>query len=319
MYLDEFFALIGITEPFEGEYLNYVLAAFVLDVLLVYLNLYVLIPFFLLKNKTSLYLIFTILSVLIISFGTNAVYSLDPCPDCTMKDLITEFISILIPTATLLGSVIGIKLFKLFLQHQSQINELEKVGLQTELAYLKDQINPHSLFNALNNIYVQSRKRPAEASESILLLSDLLRYQLYDCAKEKVYLKGEIEYLKNYLQLDALRKSQTEIQFDIKGDANGIMVAPFIFLPFLENAIKHGSSLQGQNSIQVQLEINKPHLHFQIKNPIPNQPKAKKTVGGIGLNNVKRRLQLMYSHKHQLVISEQEKTFIVKLKIDTSL
>ena len=215
---------------------------------------------------------------------------------------------------TLLGTAIAVKIFKIFLQNQSKINELEKSGLQTELAYLKDQINPHSLFNALNNIYVQSRKRPEEASESILLLSDLLRYQLYDCAKEKVYLKGEIEYLKNYIKLDSMRKNNARIQFEVNGEPNRKMVAPFIFLPFIENAVKHGANLDNESTIKIELNIKGDQIDFFVENDVPKQ-KSNIPQGGIGLTNVRRRLELLYPARHQLDIKEQGGKFQVRLTL----
>ena len=317
MYLDEFLAIFGITQAFETEYIKYVILAFLLDLAMVYLNLYVLIPFLLLKNKVWQYLSLTLLSIFVINLNNLTLD--DPCPDCTTQELITDFIiSTFLPTITLLGTAIAVKIFKMFLQNQSQINELEQSSLKTELAYLKDQINPHSLFNALNNIYVQSRKRPDEASESILLLSDLLRYQLYDCAKEKVYLSGEVDYLKNYLKFDALRKNKAKINFNITGDVNRKMVAPFIFLPFIENAVKHGASLENESFIDINLDIKEGSIDFKIENSIPKQ-KTKIPKGGIGLANVKRRLELLYPQKHTLKITDDDQLFKVQLHLDNNI
>lgn len=317
MYLDEFLALIGITEPFESDQIKYIIVGILLDMAMVYLNLYVFIPFLLLKNKVWQYILLTVLSVLIISYNSQILGP--PCYECDELGFsLTDFIiSAFIPTMTLLGTAIAVKIFKLFLQNQQQVTDLKRYGLETELAYLKDQINPHSLFNALNNIYVQSRKRPEEASESILLLSDLLRYQLYDCAKEKVYLKGEVDYLKNYLKLDKLRKNKAKITFDVTGDVNRKMVAPFIFLPFIENAVKHGASLDNESFISIQLNSTENSIHFIIENSIPTQ-KNNIPKGGIGLANVKRRLELLYPNKHQLEITDEGQLFKVDLHLQTT-
>jgi len=170
------------------------------------------------------------------------------------------------------------------------------------------------LFNSLNNIFVQAKKTAPDASESILLLSDLLRYQLYDCTKEKVYLKGEIEYLKNYLRLDKLRKSETEIQFNVMGSADGKLVAPFIFIPFLENAVKHGRTGEDKNFIHINMNISEEGMEFKVKNSKSDGIKQE-LQGGIGLSNVKRRLELLYPEKHQLDIIDNKSTYQVSLNL----
>ena len=322
MYLDEFLSFIGITSPYPEEYFWYNISSLSLDVALVYFNFYVLIPRLLLKNKVRWYLGFTFITILIVNY-CNLAFEPD-CFECEeaevleWNELMSEWIlGTFLPTLTLLGTAIAVKMFKILLYNQMRLQEVENSKLETEIAYLKDQMNPHFLFNALNGIYVQTRKRPKEASESILLLSDLLRYQLYDCAKEKVYLSGEIEYLKNYLQLDKLRKNESDINFQIKGQPNGKMIAPFIFLPFIENALKHGQSVDGTTAISINFDIGDSKIVFTTVNSKPEKP-TQHIGGGIGLNNVKRRLALLYPNKHQLSIEDQNGFFEVTLHLDLS-
>lgn len=319
MYLDEFLSIFGITEAYDTNFTNIIILSFFLDVALVYLNFYILIPHFLLKNKFWRYIGITLISILFVNYvniSTGIPFE-EWCENCTWQARFSDFIlGTFIPTLTLLGTAIGVKLFKLLLQNQGRLREMETDKLQTELAYLKDQVNPHFLFNALNNIYVQSRKRPAEASESILLLSDLLRYQLYDCAKEKVYLSNEIDYLKNYLKLDKMRKSKAEIDFQIKGHPNGKMVAPFLFLPFIENAVKHGLSIDNESFMRITFDISDNNIHFVIENSKPQNP-TQYLAGGIGLNNVKRRLKLLYPKKHDLKITDENNVYKVDLMLVT--
>lgn len=317
MYLDEFLALLGITEPYSIEIIPFIIIEILFDIILVYVNLYILIPFFLLKNKLWVYTALTLITVVIVgllNLNIHAPIELEPGEEPYVIDLSDFILSTFLPTLTLLGTAIAVKVFKLFLQNQQTLQEIEKTSLETELAYLKDQINPHFLFNALNNIYVQSRKRPEEASESILLLSDMLRYQLYDCAKEMVSLKNEIEYLQNYLDLDKLRKSKAIINFTINGHPNGIQVAPFLFLTFVENAIKHGTSLDNEAQIDMRFDISPNQIHFYIKNTKPEQI-IQQAVGGIGLVNVKRRLNLLYPKQHQLEITDEKNFYSVDLKL----
>jgi len=320
MYLDELLSIFGITENYEPAFQWYMIGSLCLDMLLVYLNFYVLIPQLLQKNKFWLYAILSLLSVIVVNLAniyTDPLFS-EYLEEYTLQDHISDFIiNTFLPTLTLLGTAIAVKLFKMLLQKELQLQQVENEKLQTELTFLKDQVNPHFLFNALNNIYVQSRKRPKEASESILLLSDLLRYQLYDCAKDKVYLTNEIDYLKNYLELDKMRRSKAEINFKIHGSAASKLVQPFLFSPFIENVVKHGMSLENESTINILFDITDTQIHFQIENSKPTTP-VQHEAGGIGLGNVKRRLNLLYPDKHSLKIKEEQNTYRVDLKLNIS-
>ncbi len=309
MYMDEWLSLVGITSAFEDW--EIIFLPFLIDATLVYLNLYVLIPFLLLRGRLWGYIAATAISILIVVALEYQLFDLD-CEDCVLWETIA--FSLLIPTITLLGTAIAVKIFKFYLRSQARLRELENTNLKTELSYLKNQINPHFLFNALNNIYVLSRKRPDETPEAVLLLSDLLRYQLYDCVQEQVALKDEIEYLKNYLKLDKLRKSNTKIEFDVKGNINGKMVAPFLFLPFVENAVKHGLNPDGESYLSINIEVGK-ELYFHVansKSPYTDD----KPIGGIGLTNVRRRLELLYPKRHTLNIRNEKERYIVDLHIN---
>lgn len=319
-YADAIASLFDPPGLLEDYYMQ--IGLFVGDLIAVYFNLYFLIPKFLLKNRVRLYLLFSTLILVIFAF-TNHQLNQYLYADFILENEIPEeewytwsgLVNSFIFQVSVLGSAIGINIFKRFLRNRGKIEELENTNLKTELAYLKEQINPHFLFNALNNIYVQTRKRPKEASESILLLSDLLRYQLYDCVKEKVYLKGEIDYLKNYLKLDQLRKNKAEISFSINGNPNNLMVAPFIFLPFIENAVKHGLSIENESFIKINFDLSPDSISFAVENSIPNH-KTPNRVGGIGLANVQRRLDLLYPETHILKIEKSKETHKVSLVLN---
>ncbi len=307
--------------PFMTSKEDYTLQAilFLGDLIAVYFNLFFLIPKFLLNNKARLYILFTFLTLILFSIVNYTAHNMIYYDFLIENEIPREewhswsgLANAFIFQASVLGSAIGINIFKRFLRNRGRIEELENTNLKTELAYLKEQINPHFLFNALNNIYVQTRKRPEEASESILLLSDLLRYQLYDCAKEKVYLSGELDYLKNYLKLDQLRKNKADISFHINGNPNGKMVTPFIFLPFIENAVKHGLSLENESFIKINFDISDNDIWLIVENSIPNH-KTPNRVGGIGLANVKRRLDLLYPNSHELIIDKTKDIYKVTL------
>ncbi len=318
IYIDEIFALLGLTDSpkLNG---NKLLLLFIIDVITVYFNLYVLIPAFFLQNKLFQYVTFTIITILLNVEGSFLVkvYSssaqyLELPTQSTVSMLLTD----LIYTMFMLATAIGANSLRRFIISQEKIKDMENTNLRTELKFLKDQINPHFLFNSLNNIYVQTRKRPKEASESILLLSDILRYQLYDCAQEEVRLEKEINYLKNYLELDRIRKSETELNFSVKGQVQNQMVAPYLFNTFVENAVKHGLSNKKNSYIDILFDVKDKEVEFKIRNSVAKKKKGQKQPGGIGLKNVKRRLELMYPKKHKLDIINQADFYQVYLKLN---
>lgn len=190
-------------------------------------------------------------------------------------------------------------------------------SLQTELKLLKSQINPHFLFNALNNIYSLSAINSEKTQQSISYLSDMLRYVLYECEQEWVSLYKEITYMQNYLKLFALKSSvpySITTDFDIQ-DRN-LDIAPMVLIPFLENALKH-SNIEKRNGafIAIKIRATTKEMLFEMENSIPKAVVQKDKVGGIGLENVKRRLAILYPQKHELIITNQEGVFKVILKI----
>lgn len=204
--------------------------------------------------------------------------------------------------------------------------ELEKENLQNELYFLKAQLNPHFLFNALNSIYFQVAKSSEEAQESILTFSEMLRYQLYDCAIEKVELRQEINYLKNYLAMENLRKGDRVcIKTDFEVENESILIAPLLFLPLVENACKWVSMEKAKedkqgNFITIILKIKENILFFSVENSrsdIPQISQSKiQNKGGIGQQNLARRLQLLYPKKHRLSFQQNPKTYSAVLELN---
>ncbi|MEO1515067.1 MAG: histidine kinase [Bacteroidota bacterium] len=317
VYSDEVLSLIGITDN-QGISLVYVLINLAVDLVFVYTNLYYLLPKFLLNNQIWYYIFFTIITIFIsleLRFTLTFPMICTSCPNTSWSSPFTMLVQDVIKSTLVLGMALGMHIVRRFLRNQEKMQELQTAGLKTELAFLKQQINPHFLFNSLNNIYVMNRKSPQDASESILLLSDLLRYQLYDCAKDEVHLKGEIDYLKNYLQLDKIRKSNAKVDFQVNGVANGTKIAPFLFIPFVENAVKHGLSLDQGSFINIHFDIQQYALHFSCENSKPPRP-LNVIKGGIGLTNVERRLKLLYPDRHTLVIDNNKGSYKVELSLD---
>src|SRR5688572_18982903 len=150
------------------------------------------------------------------------------------------FIQIGTVCAVLLGSVVGLKVFKKWIIDVQRMNELHQTNLKTELEQLKSQVNPHFLFNTLNNLLVLTQTDVGKATQVLLGLSDLLRYQLYDSAREKILLSKDIAFIQNVLDLEKIRKNDFDFTIHTEGDIDGHSLPPFLFIPFVENAIKHG-------------------------------------------------------------------------------
>lgn len=197
--------------------------------------------------------------------------------------------------------------------------ELENRNLKNELELLKSQVNPHFLFNTLNNIDTLIFKSPDDASKSLLTLSDMLRYMIYETNEEYISLNKEIEHLKSYISLQKLRfKTPNYIQSDFPSNCTNIHIAPMLFLPFVENAFKYVSTKAEHPAINVAIQCSKNQLNFKCTNYYTPTTNNKSHTGGVGLENVKRRLELIYNKKHTLCISKKKHIFNVELNIDLS-
>lgn len=195
--------------------------------------------------------------------------------------------------------------------------ELKTHQLEAELRFLKAQVNPHFLFNTLNNIYSLSVTESKQAPEMILKLSDMMSYMLYDCKHEQVSLSSEIDYLRNYIALQQLKKdNELRIDFTIKGEIDQVMITPMLFIPFFENAFKHGNLEDVTNGwLRSVISVAKGVLQFTASNTI--QPKISiSSKGGVGLENIRDRLALLYPEKHSLDINEADGIFSVQLTLD---
>ncbi len=223
--------------------------------------------------------------------------------------------------APLLISFVGSTLIELTHyanQKEKAFISIEKEKLDTEIKFLKSQINPHFLFNVLNNIYTLTVIKSDKAPENLMRLSEMLRYMLYDSNEGKVPLKKEIHYLENYINLASLKDSRgLNIKVDLDRSQTGLMIVPLLFIPFVENAFKHSKIEDLKNGfIHIKLNTSNQYLEFSVENSIPNIAFKKDKIGGIGLANTKQRLDLLYPNKHELKISETGNTYSVYLKLD---
>jgi sensor histidine kinase YesM len=293
-----------------------------------YLLIYFLIPRYLLQRRYGWFLLLfsytllfsvwlesLIVSLAFITIAEYKVANLNP----TTFDIFFLIVSMYV----VVFLAIAIKLLKQWyiVQQANQLLENAKLEAElklkeAELSLLKAQIHPHFLFNTLNNLYGLTLEKSEDAPEVVLKISALLDYLLYTCSSPKVALTQEIEYIRNYLALEKLRYSENlNIQFTVKGKVKYKQIAPMLILPFVENSFKHGASHDPQQAtIAIQLRVEEERMHLQVNNS--KAPAcAKNNHTGIGLQNVKKRLELLYADRHQLIISENESHYQVQLDL----
>ena len=197
--------------------------------------------------------------------------------------------------------------------------ELENRNLRNELELLKSQINPHFLFNSLNNIDSLIRSMPENASDALITLSDMLRYMIYETQSDQVSLQKEIIYMKNYIRLQQLRyRNKDYVRLSFPDDCGGIQIAPMLLIPFVENAFKHSFNSGKFPVINISVQCVDTGLLFCCRNYYRDEKSKNGRIGGVGLNNAKRRLQLLYPDKHQLTITDENNVFNVQLNIKLS-
>ncbi|WP_420387673.1 sensor histidine kinase [Roseivirga sp.] len=284
-------------------------------VFLVYVNLLLLVPYLLKKGKYYLY----IPAAALLLLATYGIHELTF--ELLLPALPTEYYMVSFTDWEVLVSIFTIYLVLSTLLTLSKswykLQQVEKEKLSIELNSLKSQVNPHFLFNSLNSIYSLALSRSEQTADTVLELSNLLRYMLYEVSEEKVELAKEVEMLENYIELQKLRADDsTQVTFEVKGALDEVKIAPLLFFPLIENAFKHGvKGVSDSGFIKISLEVDR-HISFSISNNkgiIDDMEQGK--YGGIGLENVRRRLELIYPAKHELDIHDSEQIFEVKLTL----
>jgi two-component system, LytTR family, sensor kinase len=212
---------------------------------------------------------------------------------------------------------IFIKIVKLIIISRNKTISLERDNLHLELNFLKSQVNPHFLFNVLNSIYSLIVEKDEVAADIIVRLSGLMRYSLYETDSEKVPLKRDVEFISQYVELERIRfQSRANISFNSKADFKNYEVPPMLFISFVENAFKHGVSTSGKKSwVNLNFNMEDTSVIFRIENSKPTHINHEQVQGGIGLINVKKRLDLLYPDKHKLIVKNNEQSFLVELKL----
>lgn len=280
-------------------------------------NVYVLLPRYSFRGRYSRYLV----SVAALSAAVlGLLYLLRPWRDTSLSTTDEPFVFVwLMP---IVGMFFVSTIYAYFRRDRiSRKREIDLThqNIEFEMKFLKSQINPHFLFNALNNIYALSVIKSERTADMILKLSDMLRFSLYDSDSKKVKLGREIEYIVNFIEFQKLKlDSEPNIKLDTLNCNTEMMIEPMLMIPFIENSFKHGNIDNVKRGwLQVEIKTLGPILVFKVKNSLPAIAINKDVVGGIGVENVRKRLDILYPGRYEFNTEVLNNTFSVFMKIDT--
>ncbi len=309
-------------------------------VLFYYLNTLLLIPKFLVKEKWFLYILSIIVCLLIFLYVPKQIATLIAEPE-PFNPQNREFIRNPAfqgkprmsvsgrkrPVADPYNTVLFLLIFTVgtcfsviqrWLKTEQTRKETENEKLNTELSFLKSQVNPHFFFNTLNNIYSLAIVRSEKTAPAVMKLSSIMRYILTETQRDKVPLSNEVDFINNFIDLQKVRLTdKVTLNFTIEGSTDNLLVAPLLFIPFVENAFKYGVSTKEPSSINIDIRTEGNIILFSAVNYIVASENNLMENTGIGINNVKRRLELMYPGKHKLTTTEKDHYYTVNLEIVT--
>ncbi|HCX23869.1 MAG: hypothetical protein CMB80_30235 [Flammeovirgaceae bacterium] len=305
-FITSYFA---ISSEYSSTDLIYSLCFHLCLIPMVYIQLRLVIPNLFQKER---YLFFFISSIMVVLFGWIIHFITF---EYLVPNLLKSFYIVSFTENTILFGILTIYLILATLLHFSKswfrVNALEKDKINMELNALKNQLNPHFLFNGLNGIYSLSLKNDPKASEAILKLSDLLRYSLYEVSIESVSLEKELQMIRNYIDLQLIRfKPNRDVQFNVQGTDSPFII-PMILLPLVENAFKHGNLTKDKSFIHISCRYSENHIEFNCQNSFIRKEKE----SGIGLKSISKLIQLYYADKASLEIIQNDHKFETKLLI----
>ena len=288
-----------------------------------YFNVYYTIPVFLYRKRYAAFALLFLAGIVVASLlrvplatYLNQHYFAPGKPPPGFSDLfLNSLINIFIWTICLVAA----KLIMDRIRFQKYVEVIEKEKMKNELDFLKAQFNPHFLFNSINSIYGNINKNNSTAREMLLTFSEMLRYQLYECNTSMISIEKEIGYIRNYITLQQIRKPENlSIQLQVSEEVRGITIAPLIFIAFIENSFKYVSNYEDKlNEVRISLARSNNQLFFKTFNTKENN-NGRQPIdhGGIGIANVKRRLELLYPGKHALTIQNNDHSFEVILNLE---
>lgn len=321
-----FFTLVyGSYDEKYGQEFLFMLWDLPMIIIATYVTMYGLLPL-LFKQKYAQFFGLVAIILLIAGFVNYAIYVYFKHP---LSDYAHEPIQLFFPYKIMkfalgiypiVAIATVIKLLEHWYRHQNTQQQLSQEKLEAELKYLKAQIHPHFLFNTLNNLYALTLKKSDAAPEMVLKLSDLLNYMLYDCNENRVPLDKELKQIENYLALERMRYGdRLDIRYSVNGSLTGHRIAPMLIIAFVENSFKHGTSEElNQAWVNVEVETTEQTITLKVENSKADSAAAdeRQYKEGIGLNNVRRRLELLYPDRHELKVLDSQDSFLIVLKLE---
>lgn len=302
--------------PFN--FLNH-LKEWLLYILLFYINFYLLLPQLLLRKKIYYYIAFSVILITIVFLLKNNLEIVKL--DATRVINKSEEYNIKIKDICLLMLVytasISLRFIRKWQDDEKRKTEIEKEKLTNELSFLKQQINPHFLFNALNNIYSLTLNTSSKASDALLKLSAILRYMLYETENSDVLLKDELNIIADFVDLQKIRITEkVKVKYQITGNPGNLKIAPLLLIPIIENAFKYGIDNVKDSFIEIMVKIESQYLNVLVSNTIVNIRLEKENNTGIGIKNIKRRLDILYPGRYSFDAVEKNSIFNVELKLN---
>lgn len=315
----------------EGGYQNNFDEAFALEasylpsrLVLVYFNYFFLLPRFLLKRKIEKYIGYTLITILVATTIQRVLgyYIINPSifPDWEQGPFFEAFriaqasMIITSPMIFLIGMTVVIR----WAGSEKRLQQMAREKVETELKYLRNQVNPHFFFNTLNNLYGLAQEKSDKTPEVVLKLSELMSYMLYETNKPLIQLGREIDYIRNYISLEEQRyEDRFNCNLSIKGKVNEVKVPPMLVLPFIENAFKHGINKESTGAwMNIDLKVEEDKLYFNVENSLAVQEVDQTKNGGLGIKNVERRLELLYPNGHTLEYGAEADRYRIALVIE---
>ena len=280
---------------------------------------YLFLPLFFYKGRSILFFALSALAVIIAILIEELILEKIFFPD-TRGMVFTGVFFNFIRMLPMIMIFVGFKFAWDAVQQRREIASLQSTVVSSQLDFLKSQIHPHFLFNSLNNLYSFALESSKRTPEIILQLSSILRYMLYDCKSERVQLSEEVKFLDDFVRLHELQiEGRGKVSFSVEGDTSNKNIAPLIFVPFIENAFKHSAnSMSDDIDISISLHIMSSDLHFICRNVYSEQAVVADSAKGIGLQNIVKRLDLMYPSRYELNITSEDKVYLVDLKLSVA-
>ena len=281
-----------------------------------YLNAYMLIPKFIYKKKYWEYSLLQIAIIVILVVSDWILFQL--LITGRTFQLRPAILFAIFPYLFILAASTAFQMIRDKMKAEQFIKEKENENLKTELSFLRSQVSPHFMFNVLNNMVALARKKSELLEPSLIKLSSLMRYMLYEADEEKVPLEKETEYLQSYIDLQQQRFGKNvTVNFSSNQPDKNYDIEPMLLIPFVENAFKHGTGMIDNASIDIDLKAKHNVLYFNVRNKYnPESVEIKDKTSGIGMTNVRRRLNLLYGGNHSLLVSKNDGWFMISLQLN---